>query len=96
MDALGVSNWCMYPRIFPLQVIALLWYPFEARHAYNPIGSDWFPLDLKHEMLFQSVLFSSASHLAHEDGRIEFEPEVLIPPVIQHPQQNNPRGKNTF
>ena len=35
-------------------------------------------------MLFQSVLFSSASRLAHEDGRALFEPDLLIQPVLHH------------
>lgn len=35
-------------------------------------------------MLFQSVLFSSASRLAHEDGRADFEPDLLIQPVLRH------------
>ncbi len=67
-----------------LQVIALSWYPFEARLAYNPVRSEWFPLALKDEMLFKAVLFSSASHLAYEDGRTEFEPDILLQPVLYH------------
>lgn len=63
---------------------ALSWYPFEARLSYNPVRSEWFPLALRDKMLFQSVLFSSASHLAHEDGRIDFEPDLLIQPVLHH------------
>ena len=35
-------------------------------------------------MLFRSVLFSSASHLAYEEGRVEFEPHLVIQPVLRH------------
>ena len=35
-------------------------------------------------MLFRCVLFCSATHLAREAGRTEFEPDALIQPIFQH------------
>ena len=65
-------------------MIATSWYPLEKRLAYNPVKSGWFPLAFQDEILFRSVLFSSASHLSHEHGQSASKPATLVQPVFQH------------
>ena len=67
-----------------LDVVALSWYPLEHRGlAYSPVKAGWLPLAMKDELLFRSVLLSSASRLAVDGGRPDpDEPKLIAEPIF--------------
>ena len=65
-------------------MVALSWYPLEHHLAYSPVKAGWLPLAMTEEFLFRSILFSSASRLAVEDGHPDLdEPKIIVEPIYR-------------
>ncbi|CZS98447.1 uncharacterized protein RCO7_04184 [Rhynchosporium graminicola] len=61
------------PRIqfllsYYLYELAATWYPLEDHLSYNPVRESWFRLAMTDEVLFRTILLSSATHLGRKHG----------------------------
>lgn len=66
-------------------VVAPAWYPLEAHLTYNPVRVGWFSLAVRDDLLFLSILFSSASNLALTNGSGDHEESmVMVAPILRH------------
>lgn len=59
-------------------MVAPAWYPLEAHLTYNPVRVGWFSLAVRDDLLFLSILFSSASHLALTKGCGDYEESMVM------------------
>lgn len=82
-----MAPYYIYPANLQLDLyeVAPSWYPLEAHLAYNPVREGWFPLAIQDELLFRSILFSSASHLCRKSGNRNLEEVTsLVLPIFHH------------
>lgn len=79
-----------------LCAVAPSWYPLEAHLSSNPVRVGWFSLAMTDEVLFRSVLFSSASHLALKDGKREGQEASTLVSLIFRQLNQRLQSRSAF